>query len=45
MIEVEAIHRVCLAVRDREAAEAFYMDVLSLGRHHRVKGLEVPHDS
>jgi len=35
-IEVEAIHHVCLVVRDRAAAERFYLEVLGLERHHTV---------
>jgi catechol 2,3-dioxygenase-like lactoylglutathione lyase family enzyme len=32
-ITIEAIHHVCLVVRDWDAAETFYMDVLGLRRH------------
>jgi catechol 2,3-dioxygenase-like lactoylglutathione lyase family enzyme len=35
-IEIEAIHHVCLVVRNREAAEGFYMGVLGLERHHKI---------
>ncbi len=35
-IRVEAIHHVGLVVRDLRAAEAFYLGVLGLERHHRV---------
>lgn len=35
-LEIEAIHHVCLVVRNRDAAEAFYMGVLGLERHHKI---------
>jgi catechol 2,3-dioxygenase-like lactoylglutathione lyase family enzyme len=35
-LAIEAIHHVCLVVRDRGAAEKFYMGVLGLERHHKI---------
>lgn len=35
-LTVEAVNHVCIVVRDMEAANRFYIDVLGLKRHHVV---------
>lgn len=36
-ISVEYINHVCLVVRDLAAAEEFYVTLLGLSRHHKIK--------
>jgi catechol 2,3-dioxygenase-like lactoylglutathione lyase family enzyme len=36
-LTVEAVNHVCVVVKDMAAAEDFYIGVLGLKRHHRIK--------
>ncbi len=36
-LKIEAVNHVCLVVKDLAAAEEFYVGMLGLSRHHKIK--------
>ena len=36
-MKIKAVNHICVVVRDKQAAENFYVGVLGLNRHHKIE--------